>query len=101
LRNDGDPDVGGFAITLYLENTQKNAKRNNLLTNKKIPKPNYKLSGGPIFIFNLPGGRFVGLPLWHPVSFATTFHHYETMCLVRIRLLRCKLVGKKVYFWLL
>jgi len=30
-----------------------------VLKTKQIPKPNYKLCGGPVFTCNLPGGRFV------------------------------------------
>jgi len=33
-------------------------KNNNLLKNKRILKPKYKLSGCSVFTVSLPGGRF-------------------------------------------
>ena len=37
---------------------QKTQKNNSLLKAKRTLKPKYKLSGGTVFTFTLPGGRF-------------------------------------------
>jgi len=38
-------------------NNPRNAENNNLLKIKRILKPKYKVSGGPVFTFSLPGGN--------------------------------------------
>jgi len=61
LRNDVEYGCGWL---LYLnpqistENIPKNAKRDNLLKNKRILKLEYKKSGDLVFAFSLPGGQF-------------------------------------------
>jgi len=45
-------------------------RKNSLLKPKEYWIPKDKLSGGPVFTFSLPEGRFAPLP---PVSYATVF----------------------------
>jgi len=64
-----NPDVDCYTKTLnFRKKTPKNAKNNNLLKTKRILKQEYYLSGGPVFTFSLPGGRFTHLL---PNSYAT------------------------------
>jgi len=39
-----------------MELLRKAQKNNNILKTKRILKPKYKLSGGAVFTFSLPGG---------------------------------------------
>jgi len=55
------------------ENTPKNAQNNNLLKTERILKPDYKLSGRPVFKFSLPGGWGGGGILPLPISCATGY----------------------------
>jgi len=50
-----NPDVDGYAKTLnHQKILRKTKKMKNLLKTKRILKPKYKLSGGPVFIISLP-----------------------------------------------
>jgi len=51
-----NPDVDGCTKTLNHRKTFRQTQtKNNLLKTKRILKPKYKLSGGPVFTFSLPG----------------------------------------------
>jgi len=63
-------DVDGYTKALNHRKTPKNVKKNNILKTKRILKPNYKFSGGPVFTFTSPGGRG-NSRLFPTVSYAT------------------------------
>ena len=64
-----NPDVDGYTKTLNPRKILQKRKNNVLLKTKIIVKPKYKLSGGLIFKFSLPGGwRFAPLsPVIHAI----------------------------------
>jgi len=65
-----NPNVGGHTKTLsHRKNTPKKTKKKLPVENQKNKKPKYKLSGGPVFAFSLPGARFTSL--LPPVSCAS------------------------------
>ena len=83
-----NPDVDGYTKTVHIRKIlRKMQKKQHLTENQKNTQTESKLSGGPVFIFSLPGGgRFA---LLVPVSFATAFHQYKTTWLVRTRVQAC------------
>jgi len=51
-----NPDVDGYSNTLnHRKILLKTQKSNNSLNSKRILKPKYKLSEGPVFKYDLPG----------------------------------------------
>jgi len=64
-----NPVVDGYTKTLNHQKIVRKYKKNsNPLKIKRVVKSKYKLSGGPVFTFSVPGGQFGSLP---PASYVT------------------------------
>jgi len=61
-------DADDNTKTLNHRKMLQKTKKQQPSENQRILKPKYKQSGGPVFTFSLPRGRFAPLP---PVSYAT------------------------------
>jgi len=59
-----NPGVDSYTKTLNHRKILRKTQKTTLLKNKKILKPKYELSGGPIFTFSLPGGVIRPSALW-------------------------------------
>ena len=68
-------DVIDFILGKKMKTSQKMQKHNNLLKTKRILN-NVKMSakGGPVFRFNLPGGR-----VCPPITYATVLESFPTI----------------------